>query len=170
MASVPTPLPQGREKINLVYLFTKMGFSILVSDVDTVWMRNPLPYMAQYPEADVLTSSDHLVQRHIALPLPGVLSRNVKNDCTHVMQTQQSRSQEDRPGHAEWDAAPSKMRPCVAAEGDGHGRRAGALSRGRLCGQHWHHARQTLVQRLCKGELSCPTAEPCTLCSRRLLN
>ena len=53
--------PQGREKINLVYLFTKMGFSILVSDVDTVWMRNPLPYMAQYPEADVLTSSDHLV-------------------------------------------------------------------------------------------------------------
>jgi hypothetical protein len=52
---------QGREKINLVYLFTKMGFSILVSDVDTVWMRNPLPYMAQYPEADVLTSSDHLV-------------------------------------------------------------------------------------------------------------
>ena len=53
---------QGREKINLVYLFTKMGFSILVSDVDTVWMRNPLPYMAQYPEADVLTSSDHLVR------------------------------------------------------------------------------------------------------------
>ena len=52
---------QGREKINLVYLFTKMGFSILVSDVDTVWMRNPLPYMAQYPEADILTSSDHLV-------------------------------------------------------------------------------------------------------------
>lgn len=63
--------PQGREKINLVYLFTKMGFSILVSDVDTVWMRNPLPYMAQYPEADVLTSSDHLVwhcSAHIGYP------------------------------------------------------------------------------------------------------
>jgi len=59
--------PQGREKINLVYLFTKMGFSILVSDVDTVWMRNPLPYMAQYPEADVLTSSDHLVWRCLCL-------------------------------------------------------------------------------------------------------
>ena len=59
---------QGREKINLVYLFTKMGFSILVSDVDTVWMRNPLPYMAQYPEADVLTSSDHLVGGNFASP------------------------------------------------------------------------------------------------------
>lgn len=38
-----------------------MGFTILVSDVDTVWMQNPLPYMANYMEADVLTSSDHLV-------------------------------------------------------------------------------------------------------------
>ena len=53
---------QGREKINLVFLFTRMGYAILVSDVDTVWMKNPLPYMAQYPEADVLTSSDHLVR------------------------------------------------------------------------------------------------------------
>ena len=30
------------------------------ADVDTVWLRNPLPYMKQYPDADVLTSSDHL--------------------------------------------------------------------------------------------------------------
>ena len=59
------PNLQGREKINLVFLFTKMEFAILVSDVDTVWMRNPLPYMAQYPEADVLTSSDHLVRRSV---------------------------------------------------------------------------------------------------------
>ena len=36
--------------------------SILISDVDTVWMRNPLPFMAQYPQADCLTSSDHLVR------------------------------------------------------------------------------------------------------------
>ena len=50
----------GRKKIELIYLFTKMGFDILVSDVDTVWLRNPLPYMAKYPNADVLTSSDHL--------------------------------------------------------------------------------------------------------------
>jgi len=58
---------QGREKINLIYTFTKMGHAILVSDVDTVWMRNPLPYMARYPEADCLTSSDHLVSRRVYL-------------------------------------------------------------------------------------------------------
>lgn len=28
---------QGREKIDLIYTFTKMGFDILVSDVDCVW-------------------------------------------------------------------------------------------------------------------------------------
>lgn len=28
---------QGREKIQLIYTFTKMGFDILVADVDTVW-------------------------------------------------------------------------------------------------------------------------------------
>ncbi len=53
---------QGREKIGLINTFTGMNISILVSDVDTVWMRDPLPFMAQYPQADVLTSSDHLVR------------------------------------------------------------------------------------------------------------
>ena len=38
---------QGREKINLIYTFTQMGYTILVSDVDTVWVRNPIPYMAK---------------------------------------------------------------------------------------------------------------------------
>lgn len=50
----------GRKKIELIWLFTKMGFDILVSDVDTVWMKNPMPYMAKFPTADILTSSDHL--------------------------------------------------------------------------------------------------------------
>lgn len=36
---------QGREKVNLIHAFTKWGFDVLVSDVDTVWMRNPIPYM-----------------------------------------------------------------------------------------------------------------------------
>jgi arabinosyltransferase len=54
-------LLQGREKIGLIDTFTGLNFSILVSDVDTVWMRNPLPFMAALPQADVLTSSDHLV-------------------------------------------------------------------------------------------------------------
>ena len=38
----------------------RQGFDILVSDVDTVWMQDPVPFMLRYPEADILTSSDHL--------------------------------------------------------------------------------------------------------------
>lgn len=38
-----------------------MDFDVLVSDVDTVWLRNPMPYMAAYPEAKILVSSDSLV-------------------------------------------------------------------------------------------------------------
>lgn len=34
---------QGREKIQLIYKFTKMGFDILVADVDTVWWVSFLP-------------------------------------------------------------------------------------------------------------------------------
>ena len=52
---------QGREKIALIKQFTAMGSNILVSDIDTVWLRDPLPYMAQYPQADILMSSDSLV-------------------------------------------------------------------------------------------------------------
>ena len=38
-----------------------MGFDVVVSDVDTVWLQNPLPYLANYPDADILVSSDSLV-------------------------------------------------------------------------------------------------------------
>eukprot|EP00884_Botryococcus_braunii_P011897 jgi/Botrbrau1/20708/Bobra.0058s0037.1 len=58
----PTFHKMGREKINLIETFNNLGFHILVSDVDTVWLRNPYPYIAQYPEADVLTSSDNLME------------------------------------------------------------------------------------------------------------
>ena len=50
----------GREKINLIQTFTRFGIDVIISDVDTVWIQNPVPYMQQYPEADVLTSSDLL--------------------------------------------------------------------------------------------------------------
>lgn len=50
----------GREKISLIQTFTTFGVSVLISDVDTVWIRDPTEYMERYPEADVLTSSDHL--------------------------------------------------------------------------------------------------------------
>lgn len=56
----PTFHKMGRSKIELIGLFVEQGFDILLSDVDTVWMRDPLPYMARFPNADVLTSSDHL--------------------------------------------------------------------------------------------------------------
>lgn len=34
---------QGREKINLIETFNKLGYHILVSDVDTVWCAPSLP-------------------------------------------------------------------------------------------------------------------------------
>ncbi len=37
---------QGREKIALIAHVTGLGFDVLISDVDTVWLRNPLPYLA----------------------------------------------------------------------------------------------------------------------------
>ena len=56
----PTFNKMGREKINLLQTFTHWGFDVIISDVDTSWMRNPIPYMEKYPDADVLVSSDHL--------------------------------------------------------------------------------------------------------------
>ncbi|KAL3140615.1 hypothetical protein ABBQ32_005185 [Trebouxia sp. C0010 RCD-2024] len=50
----------GREKIGLVLAFTEMGFDVVVSDVDTVWLQDPGPFLAHYPEADILVSSDSL--------------------------------------------------------------------------------------------------------------
>jgi len=45
------PWLQGREKIQLIHYFTELGFDAVISDVDTVWLRNPLPYMKQVPAA-----------------------------------------------------------------------------------------------------------------------
>ena len=50
----------GREKISLLQVFTRWNLDVLISDVDTVWLKDPLPYVAQYPKADILISSDHL--------------------------------------------------------------------------------------------------------------
>eukprot|EP00892_Ulva_mutabilis_P011070 jgi/Ulvmu1/8335/UM042_0041.1 len=54
----------GRKKIKLVHLFTQMNLTVIISDVDTVWMRNPFEYFKRYPEADILTSSDYLAWTH----------------------------------------------------------------------------------------------------------
>lgn len=49
----------GREKIHLVSEVTKYGIDLLLSDIDTVWLRDPNEFMDKYPDADVLTSSDN---------------------------------------------------------------------------------------------------------------
>ena len=50
----------GRDKIRLIRDFTRSGVNVLVSDIDVVWLRNPLPFFKRYPVADVLVSSDQL--------------------------------------------------------------------------------------------------------------
>lgn len=60
--TMPAPLllprPQGREKIGLVNAFVEMGLHAIISDVDTAWVQDPIPYMERYPDADILASSD----------------------------------------------------------------------------------------------------------------
>ena len=47
-----------------------------MSDVDTVWMRDPRLFVLRYPEADILTSSDHLANTVEVLWLFHVLHRS----------------------------------------------------------------------------------------------
>ena len=35
------------------------GLDVLASDVDVAWLRDPFPYFAEHPGADILVSSDH---------------------------------------------------------------------------------------------------------------
>ncbi|KAG6391395.1 hypothetical protein SASPL_149149 [Salvia splendens] len=56
----PTFHKMGREKVILIDSFLPFGFELLMCDTDMVWLKNPLPYLARFPEADVLTSTDQL--------------------------------------------------------------------------------------------------------------
>ncbi|KAJ1434121.1 Nucleotide-diphospho-sugar transferase [Sesbania bispinosa] len=51
----------GREKVILIDSILPFGYELLMCDTDMVWMKNPLPYLARYPEADILTSSDQVI-------------------------------------------------------------------------------------------------------------
>ncbi|KAK1318722.1 hypothetical protein QJS10_CPB04g01393 [Acorus calamus] len=51
----------GREKVLLINEILPFGYELLMADTDIVWLKNPLPYLAQFPSADVLTSSDQLI-------------------------------------------------------------------------------------------------------------
>ncbi|CAL9781232.1 unnamed protein product [Musa acuminata subsp. burmannicoides] len=50
----------GREKVLLINALLLFGYELLMCDTDMVWLKNPLPYFARFPEADLLTSTDHL--------------------------------------------------------------------------------------------------------------
>lgn len=57
----PTFHKMGREKVVLIDSILPFGFELLMCDTDMVWLKNPLPYIARFPEADVLTSTDQVV-------------------------------------------------------------------------------------------------------------
>ncbi|XP_028756023.1 arabinosyltransferase XEG113 isoform X1 [Neltuma alba] len=57
----PTFHKMGREKAILIDSVLPYGFELLMCDTDMVWLKDPLPYLARYPGADVLTSSDQLI-------------------------------------------------------------------------------------------------------------
>lgn len=57
----PTFHKMGREKVILINAVLPFGFELLMCDTDMVWLKNPLPYLSRFPEADVLTSTDEVV-------------------------------------------------------------------------------------------------------------
>ncbi|KXZ43660.1 hypothetical protein GPECTOR_83g272 [Gonium pectorale] len=50
----------GRFKIKLIRDVLNLDVTVVVSDIDTAWVKNPIPYFHRYPEADILTSTDQL--------------------------------------------------------------------------------------------------------------
>ncbi|KAJ4950209.1 hypothetical protein NE237_027041 [Protea cynaroides] len=57
----PTFHKMGREKVILIDAMLPFGYELLMCDTDMVWLKNPLPYLARYPEADILTSTDQVI-------------------------------------------------------------------------------------------------------------
>ncbi|GJN40427.1 hypothetical protein PR202_gb29636 [Eleusine coracana subsp. coracana] len=51
----------GREKVLLINELLPFGYELLMCDTDMVWLKNPQPYLARYPDADLLTSSDQVI-------------------------------------------------------------------------------------------------------------
>ena len=50
----------GRLKIQLLRAFLTFELDIMLCDSDTAWLQDPTSYLAQFPAADMLVSSDHL--------------------------------------------------------------------------------------------------------------
>ena len=54
----------GLHKVKLVLELAKTGVDALTVDADAFVLRDPFPYFRRLPNADVLTSSDHLSATH----------------------------------------------------------------------------------------------------------
>ncbi|KAJ1620557.1 nucleotide-diphospho-sugar transferase-domain-containing protein [Pavlovales sp. CCMP2436] len=50
----------GVRKITLLIDLLELGVNVILLDADTVLLKDPLPYLRQWPDADVLASTDHL--------------------------------------------------------------------------------------------------------------
>jgi hypothetical protein len=50
----------GVRKITLLIDLLELGVNTVLVDADTVLLRDPLPYLHRWPDADVLASTDHL--------------------------------------------------------------------------------------------------------------
>ena len=59
----------GRDKIRLIRDLTRIdGVDVLISDIDTAWLRDPTPFFRRYPGADMLVSTDQLKSETDAIP------------------------------------------------------------------------------------------------------
>ena len=56
---IPSPhsIHIPRVKISLIKQFLELDVVVLISDIDTAWVQNPLPYFSRFPEAQILTST-----------------------------------------------------------------------------------------------------------------
>eukprot|EP00966_Prymnesium_polylepis_P334564 7389933-Prymnesium_polylepis.2 len=50
----------GPHKIELIYKSILWGFEVIITDVDALVLREPFAFMARWPDAGFLTTSDHL--------------------------------------------------------------------------------------------------------------
>ncbi|KAK2077066.1 hypothetical protein QBZ16_004699 [Prototheca wickerhamii] len=48
-----------KAKVHSILAITRLGYSVMWTDSDVAWLRNPIPMFAKYPEYDFLGSTDH---------------------------------------------------------------------------------------------------------------
>ena len=50
----------GPHKIEMIYKSLTWGLDVIITDSDAFILRDPFPFMARWPDAGFLTTSDHL--------------------------------------------------------------------------------------------------------------